>query len=265
MDKQNLARLKTVVIVLNCVVAALALLNLISVGAGAIRVDIPTKEDFTWDVDLEQHMVVFTGNFSVTNKGLYDIKNVDISAVLRDEKGGRLITYENEGLTIEAGQSRTFDIVALMKMDDLNLTQIVKLLLKDSIFYLDVDIEATYMWGLSTFKVDETLAYPWEAPVRQLYDMIRGMSLKDIVEYARPLQDGKLPGELGSLDDFDVGFDFDLDLFRDPIFIAYIDIGIGDMELGRVDFTYSLDTGWEYIIAQEVLVNLENNAAEGDA
>ncbi len=253
-SKQFVARLKTVVIALNCVVASLALLNLFTVSAGAIQVNIPTKDDFTWDVDLEQKAVIFTGNFTVRNRGIYDIKDVDINAVLRDEVGGRLITYKNEDLVIEAGESKRFDIIALMPIDSLNMTQIIRLLLKDSVFYLDLDISATYMWGLSRFEVDETLAYPWEAPVKQLYKWFQALTLKDIIEYAKPLQEGRLPEDISALEGFDVAFDFDLDLFGDPMFTAYVNLAFEDMALGQVQFAYSLDTGWRYDITQEGVV-----------
>lgn len=181
--KETVDRFRLVIIALNCLLASLSLINLYTIAAGAVVVDIPEETDFAWTIDTKYEEATFLGNFTVENRGLYDISNLDIHAIVRSERGNELVDYVQEDLIIPSGQKRTFYIVAEMPFEKIDMDEWRELMVNDSVFYLDVDIRASYLWGLGTFVVDDVLEYPWEAPLSQ---MENGTD-EDIVELLRDM------------------------------------------------------------------------------
>lgn len=188
MDLKKAAdRFKIAVVALNILLASLTLISLYTVASGAVKVKIPDEKDFAWAIDTENKELSFIANFTITNNGLYDITDLYIRAVATTEKGNLLIEYNQDDLTIPSGQTRTIDIVAVLPFERIDVEEWRELMLKDSVFYLDVDIKANYLWGLSTFIVDETLEYSWEAPVKRMdgkvdkyyIDLIKNMILEN--------------------------------------------------------------------------------------
>jgi len=170
-SKEAVVRFRMVVIALNCLLASMSLINLYTIAAGAVKVEIPEEEDFAWMIDTKYDEANFLANFTVTNNGLYDIYDLDIHAIVRSEKGTMLIDYRQNDLTIPSGHVKKFNIFAIMPFDRIDMDEWRGLMFNDSVFYLDVDITANYLWGLGKFVVDDTLAYPWEAPLNHLGNM----------------------------------------------------------------------------------------------
>jgi hypothetical protein len=166
--KESVAKFRLVVIVLNCLLASLSLINLYTIATGAVQVEIPEEEDFAWAIDTRYEEASFIANFTVTNQGIYDITHLNIHAVVTTEKGSMLVDYRQDDLTIPSGYTRKFNIVAVMPFSRIDLDEWKDLMVNDSVFYLDVDIRANYLWGLSTFVVDDILEYPWEAPIHKI-------------------------------------------------------------------------------------------------
>jgi hypothetical protein len=166
--KKAVDRFKIAVVVLNIVLASITLVSLYSIASGAVEVDIPDAKDFAWAIDTKSREVDFIANFTVTNHGLYDVDNLDIRAVVSTEKGNVLIDHEMNDLRIPSGQTSVFNIVAVLPFERIDIEEWMDLMVNDSVFLLDVDIEANYLWGLSTFTLDETLEYQWEAPLKKL-------------------------------------------------------------------------------------------------
>lgn len=168
MNKKSLTmRYKILVLCLNFMLAAMSLANLFTVMAGAVEVEVPDEDDFTWIFDTEEERLTFIAGFKVKNHGLYDITNLDINALLKTESDNILVNYRQEDLTIPRGSSREYHIIAYMPFENINMSEWYHLMTHDSVFYLDVDIDALYLWGLSTFIMTEHLEYPWEAPFKE--------------------------------------------------------------------------------------------------
>lgn len=166
--KETVVRFRLVVIALNCLLASLSLINLYTIAAGAVSVDIPDENDFAWAIDTKSEEASFLGDFTVENSGLYDITDLDIHAIVRTEKGNMLVDYHQNDLTIPSGHVRRFNIDVVLPFDRIDMDEWKNLMINDSVFYLDVDIRANYLWGLGTFVVDDTLEYLWEAPVTKI-------------------------------------------------------------------------------------------------
>lgn len=181
-SKEAVVRFRMVVIALNCLLASMSLINLYTIAAGAVKVEIPEEEDFAWTLDTKYDEANFLANFTVTNNGLYDIYDLDIHAIVRSEKGTMLIDYRQNDLTIPSGHIKKFNIFAIMPFDRIDMDEWRGLMFNDSVFYLDVDITANYLWGLGKFVVDDTLAYPWEAPLRHLGNMTDDI-IVDLIKY----------------------------------------------------------------------------------
>ena len=147
-SKETVVRFRFVVIALNCLLASLSLVNIYTIASGAIGVEIPEEDDFAWTLDTKSGEVNYFANFTVTNRGLYDITDLDIHAIVRTEKGTQLIDYNQNGLAIPSGQTRKFNIEAMLPFDKIDTNELRGLLLNDSVFYLEVDISANYLWGL---------------------------------------------------------------------------------------------------------------------
>lgn len=174
-------RLRVVIIALNIFIAAFSLVNLSTLAFDAIRVDVPGEDDFSWVVDTRQEGTTFKSDFTVTNHGIYDIYDLDIEAVLLDGKGRTLIEYAQEDLLIKAGEVKTFTIAAFLPFEKFELEELLELLARDSVFYLDVDIHASFMWGFSEFSVDDTIEQPWEAPLKKYLGNDTSDALADIL------------------------------------------------------------------------------------
>lgn len=180
--KETVVRFRLVVIALNCLLASLSLINLFTIAAGAVKVEIPKEEDFAWTIDTKYEEANFLANFTVANHGLYDITNLNIHAIVRSEKGTMLIDYRQKDLTIPSGHEKKFNIIAVMPFVRIDLDEWRSLMFNDSVFYLDVDITANYLWGLGKFVVDDTLAYPWEAPIKSIGNKTDDFVVK-LIEY----------------------------------------------------------------------------------
>jgi hypothetical protein len=166
--KTTVARFRILIIALNCILASLSLINLYTVASGAIKVDIPEETDFAWTIDTKTEEASFFADFTVENRGVYDITDLDIHAQVTTESGSLLIDYWQEGLTIPSGELKKFDIRALMPFENIDFDEWKYLMVNDSVFFLDVDIAANYLWGLGRFIVDDTLEYAWEAPLNNI-------------------------------------------------------------------------------------------------
>jgi hypothetical protein len=167
-QKETVAGFRMVVIALNCLLASISLINLYTIASGAVKVEIPEEEDFAWTIDTKAEEASFLTNFTVTNKGVYDIDDLDIHAIVRTEKDTMLVEYWQDDLIIPAGQIKKFNIVAVLPFERIDYDEWRSLMINDSVFYLDVDISARYLWGLGTFVVDDTLEYPWDAPINKI-------------------------------------------------------------------------------------------------
>jgi hypothetical protein len=163
--KTTVVRFRMVIIALNCVLASLSLINLYTVASGAIKVDIPEETDFAWTIDTSTEEASFFADFTVENSGVYDITDLDIHARVTTESGSMLIDYWQNDLTIPSGEIKKFDITALMPFENIDFEEWKTLMVNDSVFYLDVDITANYLWGLGRFVVDDVLEYEWGAPL----------------------------------------------------------------------------------------------------
>lgn len=166
--KETVVKFRLVVIALNCLLASLSLINLYTIATGAVQVEIPEEDDFAWAIDTKLEEASFLANFTVTNRGLYDITDLNIHAVVTTEKGNLLVDYRQKDLSIPSGYMKKFNIMAALPFDRIEMDEWRALMVNDSVFYLDVDIRAKYLWGLSTFVVDDVLEYPWEAPIHKI-------------------------------------------------------------------------------------------------
>ncbi len=168
MNRQHLTYVRAFALVMSCVVATLTICNLFTIATKSIEVDIPTEEDISWSIDPQQKEILFRTAFSVKNHGAYDISNIDVAAKLVKDNDKSLISFEKQDMVVLRGSDKTFDILISIDLDTISWFDWMSLMYKDTTLQLVLDIDASYMFGLVGFTVDEIIEIPWLPPIANL-------------------------------------------------------------------------------------------------
>ena len=165
MEKENLKFVRIFAIALSVMLGALTICNLLTVMTHGIELEIPRENEFSWAIDPVDKKVLVMSEFTVKNKGAYDIEDIDIRAKVVTDRGLELLDYSEENLVVSSGTSRSFDLLIDISLENIALENWLTLLYRDSTINLVVDIDAEYMFGLISVTVDEVLDYGWSAPL----------------------------------------------------------------------------------------------------
>jgi hypothetical protein len=175
-------RFGAIIMVVNIVVAFLSFTDMYLLATGAIKVEHPGSDDFDTSYDLRSMEFVFKSKFKVTNKGFYDVKDLDIESKLTTESGDVLIDYDHPDLTVPRWSSRTFEIEARMPVEKLLDLDLEDVLLNSVTLRLRIRIGADYVMGLVHFNLDQVRHYEWEAPLGDYSDILGNGTLTAIIE-----------------------------------------------------------------------------------
>ena len=168
MNRQHLTYVRAFALVMSCVVATLTICNLFTIATKSIEVDIPTEEDISWSIDPQQKEILFRTSFAVKNHGTYDISNIDVAAKLVKDNDKSLISFEKQDMIVLRGSDKTFDLLISLDLDTISWFDWLNLMYKDTTLQLVLDIDASYMFGLVDFTVDEIIEIPWSPPIANL-------------------------------------------------------------------------------------------------
>lgn len=168
MNKRQLAYVRVLALVMSCIVATLTICNLFTIATKSIEVDIPDESDMSWSIDPENKEILFRTAFSVKNHGTYDISDIDIGANLVKDDDKSLIAFEKQDMVVLRGSDKTFDLLISLDLDTISWYDWLSLMYKDTTLRLLLDIDASYMFGLVDFTVDEELEFPWTPPIANL-------------------------------------------------------------------------------------------------
>jgi len=153
---------------MSCVVATLTICNLFTIATKSIEVDIPTEEDISWSIDPQQKEILFRTSFAVKNHGTYDISDIDVAAKLVKDNDKSLISFEKQDMIVLRGSDKTFDLLISLDLDTISWFDWLSLMYNDTTLQLVLDIDASYMFGLVDFTVDEIIEIPWSPPIANL-------------------------------------------------------------------------------------------------
>ena len=168
MNRQHLTYVRAFALVMSCVVATLTICNLLTIATKSIEVDIPTEEDISWSIDPQQKEILFRTSFAVKNHGTYDISDIDVAAKLVKDNDNSLISFEKQDMIVLRGSDKTFDLLISLDLDTISWFDWLSLMYKDTTLQLVLDIDASYMFGLVDFTVDEIIEIPWSPPIANL-------------------------------------------------------------------------------------------------
>jgi len=168
MNRQHLTYVRAFALVMSCVVATLTICNLFTIATKSIEVDIPTEEDISWSIDPQQKEILFRTSFAVKNHGTYDISDIDVAAKLVKDNDKSLISFEKQDMIVLRGSDKTFDLLISLDLDTISWFDWLSLMYKDTTLQLVLDIDASYMFGLVDFTVDEIIEIPWSPPIANL-------------------------------------------------------------------------------------------------
>jgi hypothetical protein len=164
MNRQQLAYFRVVALTMAGIIATLTLCNLFTIATKSISVEIPSEDDIHWSIDPVQKEILFRTTFSVKNHGVYDINDIDISARLMKDGTKSLLTFEKQDMVVQRGSDTTFDLLIPIDLFKIPWFDWLSLMYKNSTLTLQLDVDATYMFGLIDFTANEAIKIPWSPP-----------------------------------------------------------------------------------------------------
>jgi hypothetical protein len=170
MNRQQLTYLRVVALIMAGLVASLTIGNLFTIATKGISVTLPKEDEIQWSIDPVEKEILFRTKFSIKNQGVYDIRDIDISAQLVNKDRTPLVTYEKQGLVVLRGTNTTFDLLIPIDLDTISFFDWFSLIYKNTTLQLLIDIDALYMYGLVEFTVNEAIDIPWSQPPLNLSD-----------------------------------------------------------------------------------------------
>jgi hypothetical protein len=170
MNRQQLTYLRVVALIMTGLLATLTIGNLFTIATKAISVTLPTEDEIEWSIDPLQKEILFRTSFSVNNQGVYDIRDIDISAQLVKKDRTPLVSYEKQDLVVLRGTNTTFDLLIPIDLDTISFFDWFSLIYKNTTLQLLLDIDALYMFGLVEFTANEAIDIPWSQPPLNLSD-----------------------------------------------------------------------------------------------
>jgi len=170
MNRQQLTYLRVVALIMAGLVASLTIGNLFTIATKGISVTLPSEEEIQWSIDPLEKEILFRTSFSVKNQGIYDIRDIDISAQLVKKDKTPLFSYVKRDLVVLRGTNTTFDLLIPIDLDTISLFDWFSLLYKNTTLQLLLDIDALYMYGLVEFTANEAIDIPWSQPPLNLSD-----------------------------------------------------------------------------------------------
>ena len=182
----------TSVMVLNIAVAALSLSDMYLLASGAVKVGLPAPKDFSWSYDPATMSVVFEGNYSVDNRGFYDITDVSIDSSVSTPAGVELVRYRASEPRIPAFGGGRYPIVARMPVERLMSLDFGSMLFNATHCFVHVRVDAIYMLGLAKFHADQRLQIKWEPPLASYARDFLGGNISVVVSQNISLPSGNL-------------------------------------------------------------------------
>ena len=170
MNRQQLTYLRVVALIMAGLIASLTIGNLFTIATKGISVTLPTEDEIEWSIDPLQKEILFRTSFSVNNQGVYDIRDIDISAQLVKKDRTPLVSYEKQDLVVLRGTNTTFDLLIPIDLDTISFFDWFSLIYKNTTLQLLLDIDALYMFGLVEFTANEAIDIPWSQPPLNLSD-----------------------------------------------------------------------------------------------
>ncbi len=184
MKRNAIRNYRTILVAANALVAFLSLTNLFFIAAGAIVVDVPDADDLLYEYDPANRTLLVDTSFKVKNHGIYSVNHLDIVATLRTDTGYCLVEYSERDLRVPPGEERVFPVSVVMDMDRLADPEMLRFLVDEGAFELNVKVRAVYTMGLTEFRSDESIWYPWVPPLDQLRDLLLEGNLSKAIEEA---------------------------------------------------------------------------------
>ena len=168
MNRQQLTYFRVVALTMAGLVATLAIGNLFTIATKGISVYLPTDQDIHWSIDPMKKEILFRTTFSVKNQGIYDIRDIGISARLVKDNTMSLFTFEKNDMVVLRGSNTTIDLLIPINLDTISIFDWFSLMYKKTTLQLILDVDALYMFGLIEFTANETIEVPWSPPLLNL-------------------------------------------------------------------------------------------------
>lgn len=160
-------------------VVLIVLLSIMPLLMGDISMELDTGEESNWS--LEDGVVSMSTPLAVENNGFFDINDVTVDFVLRDQNGEVLVRSGSDGTDIPAGGRTELDLDIELDLTDIARDDLANMVFNGSQLQFEVGISAKYSWDLVRGSVTASSDMEWE-PMVQYMDLM--------MEQAMPVYDG---------------------------------------------------------------------------
>ncbi len=184
MKRNAIRNYRTILVAANALVAFLSLTNLFFIAAGAIVVDVPDADDLLYEYDPANQTLLVDTSFTIKNSGIYSVKHLDIAATLCTDTGYCLVEFSESDLRVPPGEERVFPVSVALDIERLADPEMLRFLVDEGAFELNVKVRAEYTMGLTEFRSEESIWYPWIPPLDQLRELLLEGNLTMAIEEA---------------------------------------------------------------------------------
>jgi hypothetical protein len=184
MKRKAIRNYRTILVAANALVAFLSLTNLFFIAAGAIVVDVPDADDLLYEYDPANRTLLVDTSFTIKNSGIYSVKHLDIAATLCTDTGYCLVEFIESDLRVPPGEERVFPVSVALDIERLADPEMLRFLVDEGAFELNVKVRAEYTMGLTEFRSEESIWYPWIPPLDQLRGLLLEGNLTMAIEEA---------------------------------------------------------------------------------
>jgi len=236
MRERALEKFRVVVILVNLAVASIALANLATLSTRAIEVSVPEEDSLFWSLDISNQRLLVQSEYSVKNQALYDIRDIDVEAVLYIDNETQIMRYEQKDLIIPRFSNQTMPITASIGLKEFPFEQLVPLIVLDADFTLQVNISAKYLWGLGEFRMNQEFYFPWESPLKTaITSYLEEEGLGDLLHALEAAAAGNTTAFYEMLDFGDIQLAFE---------IWGAEISIQKMSITSETLAFEIETTW---------------------
>jgi hypothetical protein len=156
------AAFRTAALSFKIAISLLIVLSLIPFVTGDFKVDLPGASGF--NRSYQDGQFVFAGSVRICNGGVYDVTDVTVDYQIENSTGHQIMNKTVEWGTLSAGSEFTRMLVFSIDYERLISESDWMLFHTDSLT-IDVEISASYAFGLIAFSIESQIAFPWNVPM----------------------------------------------------------------------------------------------------
>lgn len=160
-------------------VVLIVVLSVLPLLMGEVSIDQDADQDMEWS--FEDGVMTMQAPLGVENHGFFDINDVMVKFMLKDQSGHVLVRSETTGMDIPAGGRTFMDLGIELDLNDISRDDLTDMVFNGSDLRFEIGISARYSLDLVRASLTTTSDMGWEP-------MVRDMDIR--TDAAMPMYDG---------------------------------------------------------------------------